>query len=130
MPIASGTFEVNLAPVPTDKTLTTPAQFARMTIEKSFSGGLDAKSLGEMLSCRLEGLPSAGYVAIEQATGTLDGKTGSFVLQHYGVMSSQGQHLTLTVLPDSGTGELTGLTGSMTINIADGQHSYEFDYQL
>lgn len=130
MPLATGAFSVNLTPVSTDKTLTTPAQFARMTIEKSFEGELNAKSLGEMLSCRLESLTSAGYVAIEQVTGILAGKSGSFVLQHYGVMSSEGQHLTLEVLPDSGTGELEGLTGEMTINIVDGQHSYEFNYQL
>jgi hypothetical protein len=73
---------------------------------------------------------SAGYVAIERVTGTLAGRRGTFILQHSGTMSRGAQQLTITVVPDSGTDELTGLTGTMAIIIADGKHSYEFDYEL
>jgi len=73
---------------------------------------------------------SAGYVAIERASGTLHGRSGTFVLQHTGTMTRGAPQLTITVIPDSGTGELVGLAGKMTINIADGKHSYEFDYTL
>jgi len=73
---------------------------------------------------------SAGYVAIERLTGALKGRKGSFVLQHTGTMNRSAQHLTISVVPDSGTEELTGLTGVMTIRIADGKHFYELEYTL
>jgi hypothetical protein len=73
---------------------------------------------------------SAGYVAIEKVTGKLHGRAGTFVLQHTGTMNRGAQKLSITVVPDSGTGELVGLSGKMNIIIAGGKHSYEFDYSL
>jgi hypothetical protein len=102
----------------------------RMSIDKRFHGALDATSLGEMLAHRTAVQGSAGYVAMEQVTGTLAGRTGTFVLQHTGVMDQGAQSLTITVVPDSATGELRGLTGRMAIEIVDGQHFYEFEYDL
>lgn len=126
----SGTFEVALAPADTEQTFTDPAQFGRMTLNKTFHGDLDGTSVGEMLSCRLTNSGSAGYVALEQFTGQLSGRSGSFVMQHYGVMSASGQHLTLEILPESGTDELAGISGSVQIDIKDGTHFYTLDYQL
>ena len=103
----------------------------RMTIEKEFHGDLEATSSGQMLmaaSSSVQG--SAGYVAIEKVTGTLSGRTGSFFLQHTGLMTRGAGELTITVIPDSGTDELVGLSGRMNIIITDGKHSYEFDYTL
>src|SRR5471032_1004996 len=90
----------------------------------------DAASIGEMLSVRSETPGSAGYVALERVTGTLQGRKGSFVLQHSGTMNRGAPTLVLTVVPDSGTGELAGLSGSMAIIIDQGKHSYTMDYQL
>lgn len=104
--------------------------FRRMSIEKEFSGPLEATSIGEMLSVMTPTKGSAGYVAIEQVVGSLEGKQGSFVLQHYGVMELGAEKLTLEVIPDSGVGELSGLSGQMNIYIEDGNHFYEFEYQL
>jgi hypothetical protein len=120
----SGTFEVKMAP------LTTGEDFpGRMSIDKQFHGALEANSKGEMLAAMTtEG--SAGYVAIERVTGKLDGRSGTFVLQHSGIMNRGEPQLTITVVPDSGTGELTGLAGKMAIIIADGKHSYDFEYTL
>jgi hypothetical protein len=101
-----------------------------MSIDKTFHGELEAISQGEMLSAMTATQGSAGYVAIEQVSGTLSGKKGSFVLQHFGTMNKGGDILILEVIPDSGSGELTGLTGRMKINIEDGQHFYEFEYEL
>lgn len=130
MTTIQGTFNVSLAPAETAKAMTEPAQFARMTLEKTFSGELNATSVGEMLSVRLSDSPAAGYVALEQVTGALAGKKGSFVLQHFGVMTTSDSTLLLQVLPDSATDELAGLSGDMTIQMVDGEHHYEFTYQL
>lgn len=130
MTLAKGTFSVSLNPVTTDKMMTAPAQFARMTIDKEFSGDLTGTSIGEMLSTRLADCPSAGYVALEQVTAELMGKSGSFVLQHYGVMTANDSTLILKVLPDSATDELAGLRGEMSIDIVDGEHHYELSFQL
>ena len=121
---ASGPFDVKLNPLPTynqgDKTL------GRMSIDKQFHGDLDGTSKGEMLAAA-----RAGYVAIEKVTGTLKGRTGTFILQHSATMTNGTPHLSIIVVPDSGTGQLTGLAGKMKIMIAaDGKHSYEFDYTL
>ncbi len=124
---ASGTFEVKLNPLETFKTAE-GAPLGRMSIDKHFRGVLEATSTGEMLTAGTDVKGSAGYVAIERVRGTLDGKTGTFVLQHSGTMTRGAPQLIITVVPDSGTGELTGLVGTMTINIADGQHSYDFEY--
>jgi len=101
-----------------------------MTIDKQFHGDLEATSKGQMLAFSTEVKGSAGYVAMEQVNGTLRGRNGTFVLQHSGTMTRGAPQLIVTVVPDSGTGELTGLTGKMNIIIADGKHSYEFDYTL
>jgi hypothetical protein len=101
-----------------------------MSIDKTFHGDLEGISKGEMLTAAgsIEG--SASYVAIEQVKGKLQGKVGTFVLQHRGTMKGGKQELEITVVPDSGTEELVGLSGEMKINIVDGNHSYEFEYDL
>ena len=124
--VASGPFEVQLAPQPTDAG---PA-VGRMSIDKQFDGDLVASSKGEMLAFRTTVEGSAGYVAIEQVTGTLHGRRGSFALQHSGTMDRGAPALTVTVVPDSGTEELTGLTGRMDIIIEGRKHSYRFEYHL
>jgi hypothetical protein len=101
----------------------------RMLLDKKFSGDLEATSKGQMLAA---GAPagSGGYVALEQVTGTLAGRSGTFVLQHSGTMTRGAPQLTVSVVPDSGTGGLEGLDGTMRIIIEEGRHSYEFDYAL
>jgi Protein of unknown function (DUF3224) len=126
--IAEGAFDVKMVPQSAD-----PAggeSIARMLLDKRFHGALDAVSRGQMLAMRTAVEGSAGYVAMEVVTGKLDGRQGSFVLQHSGTMNRGAPTLTLTVVPDSGTGELAGLSGSMAIDIAGGKHSYRFDYSL
>jgi hypothetical protein len=102
----------------------------RMSIEKVIHGGLEATSKGEMLSAGNPKAGAAGYVAMEMVTGKLDGKSGSFALQHTGTMDASGQNLEIAVVPGSGTGELKGLAGRFAITIASGLHSYGFDYTL
>ena len=126
----SGEFEVNLQPINSHAKGTDNITLGRMSIAKTFTGELTATSQGEMLSAITPTQGSAGYVAIEQVTGTVSGKQGSFVLQHFGLMNKGESSLVVTVVPDSGTGELTGLTGSMEINIENGTHYYVFDYDL
>lgn len=123
---ARGTFEVKLAPQgkPED------APLGRMSIDKQFHGDLEATSKGEMLTAMTDVEGSAGYVAVERVSGTLHGRSGTFVLQHSGTMTRGTPQLTITVVPDSGTGQLAGLAGKMAINIADGKHSYDFEYTL
>jgi hypothetical protein len=101
-----------------------------MSLDKQFHGDLEATSKGEMLSAGTAVKGSAGYVAMEHVSGTLHGKSGTFVLQHSGTMARGTPQLSVTVVPDSGTGQLAGLAGTMTINIAGGKHSYEFEYTL
>ena len=125
---ASGTFDVKLNPLaPND---TGEGTLARMSIDKQFHGDLDATSKGEMLSAGTSVQGSAGYVAIERVTGALHGRKGSFILQHTGTMTRGAPQLSVTVVPDSGTGELMGLAGKMDIKIVDGKHLYEFEYTL
>jgi hypothetical protein len=126
---ANGPFEVKITPQPAAPGIET-ANLGRMTLDKRFSGDLDAASLGEMLSAGGHVQGSAGYVAMERVTGILHGKRGSFVLQHSGTMSRGVPHLAISVVPDSGTEELVGLSGSMQIQIEQGQHFYSFDYSL
>jgi Protein of unknown function (DUF3224) len=121
---ASGTFEVKLSPQASDDNL------GRMSIDKQLHGDLEATSKGEMLTAGTAVQGSAGYVAIERVSGKLHGRTGTFVLQHSGTMTRGTPHLTVTVVPDSGTGQLVGLAGKMEIKIADGKHSYDFEYTL
>jgi hypothetical protein len=125
---ASGSFEVKLTSQAPDES--TGAAIARLLIDKQFHGDIEAASKGQMLAAGTATEGSAGYVAIEQVSGTLHGRSGSFVLQHNGTMARGASQLQITVVPDSGTGELAGLSGTMTINIVDGKHFYEFDYSL
>ncbi len=130
MPVARGPFEVKLTPQAADER---PAAvfLGRLALDKVFHGDLEAISVGQMLAARGGKPESAGYVAIEQVTGTLHGRTGSFMLQHSGHSSPAGQSLSINVIADSGTGDLAGLSGTMTIMIAPGgAHSYEFNYTL
>jgi len=124
---ASGTFDVKLNPLQTYNTAEA-SSLRRMSIDKQFHGDLDATSQGEMLSAMSAVEGSAGYVAIERVSGTLHGRSGSFVLQHNATMTRGTPYLNIIVVPDSGTGDLAGLTGSMNIIITDGKHFYEFDY--
>ena len=126
---ARGNFEVKLNPLPAHDT-SADARLGRMSIDKQFFGDLEGTSQGEMLSVMTDVKGSAGYVAIERVSGTLNGHRGSFVLQHNATMSRGEPFLNIIVVPDSGSGELAGLSGSMRIIIADGKHSYEFDYAL
>ncbi len=126
---AEGEFNVNLAPQALADT-DADSSMGRLSLDKQFHGALEATSKGEMLSARSNVQGSAGYVAIERVTGTLHGRSGSFVLQHSGTMDRGTPSLSVSVVPDSGTDELTGLTGSMTIDITDGKHYYTFDYVL
>ena len=124
---ASGTFEVKLTPQDDGP----DAPIGRMTIDKQFQGDLSGTSKGQMLMSSSPGIKgSAGYVAIEKVTGTLNGHHGTFYLQHTGTMTRGAGDLTISVIPDSGTDELAGLQGKMNIIIADGKHSYDFEYDL
>jgi hypothetical protein len=126
---ATGTFEVKLNPQTPDGKFE-DATLGRMTSEKQFHGDLEGTSKGQMLSAATEVKGSAGYVAIERVTGTLHGRSGSFVLQHTGTLTRGVPQLSVTVVPDSGTGHLVGLSGRMTIIIVAGKHSYDFEYTL
>ncbi len=126
---AAGTFEVKLNPQALHEKIET-ATIGRMTIDKKFLGDLVATSKGEMLSAMTGTKGSAGYVAIESVTGTLNGRKGGFVLQHSGTMNRSAPNLVVSVVPDSGTGELVGISGKMSINIMDGKHAYVFDYTI
>jgi hypothetical protein len=126
---ASGTFEVKLTPQASDES-TVGSTLGRMSIDKQFHGDLEGTSKGEMLTGMTSVKGSAGYVAIERVSGTLKGRKGTFILQHTGIMTRGAPSLTITVVPDSGTGELVGLAGTMSITIADGKHSYDFEYTL
>lgn len=121
---AKGKFEVSLKPQPASD----PA-LGRMSIDKSFHGDLEAVSRGEMLSAGSPATGSAGYVAMEFVTGALKGRKGGFALQHSGTMDAGRQGLIVTVAPGSGTGDLVGLSGTMTIDVADG-HAYVLRYRL
>ena len=126
---ASGTFDVTLTPQPASND-TLGANVGRLTIDKQFHGGLEGVSKGEMLTAMTDVDGSAGYVAIEAFAGTLDGRTGTFVLQHSGTMNRGEPQLSIAVVPDSGTAQLEGITGTMTIEIAGETHSYDFAYTL
>lgn len=125
---ASGTFEVKVAPQAPDAE--GDAGLGRMSLDKQFHGDLEAISKGQMLAAMSSVPGSGGYVAMERVTGTLKGKSGSFVLQHSGTMTRGVPQMTVSVVPDSATGQLLGLAGVMTIKIADGKHSYDFEYTI
>ena len=127
---ATGAFEVKINPQPPDEK-SGGAAVGRMLLEKQFHGDLEATSKGTMLAAGTGAKNSSGgYVALEIVTGSLKGRTGSFILQHNATMNRGVPQLSITVVPDSGTGQLTGLAGKMNIIIADGKHSYDFEYTL
>lgn len=126
---AKGPFEVKLTPQPLEQS-GDGSPLGRLSIDKQFHGDLEATSKGEMLTASGGVKGSAGYVAIESVIGRLHGRSGSFVLQHSGTMTRGAPQLTITVVPDSGSGELVGLAGKMTIDITGGKHSYDFEYSL
>ena len=119
---AKGTFAVKLSPL--------EGAVTRMGIDKIFYGELSGTSKGEMLAAMTAVKGSAGYVAMETVTGELGGRKGTFVLQHSGTMAGGKQELSVTVVPDSGTGGLTGISGKMAIRIEGKEHYYEFVYTL
>ena len=125
--LAKGTFEVKITPMAAEDGVGDPL-IGRLALEKQFSGGLTGSSKGQMLGISTAIKDSAGYVAAERFTGTLDGKKGSFSLQHSGTMQGGKFELNVSVVPDSGTKELTGISGKMKIIIEGGKHFYEFDY--
>ncbi len=124
---ARGTFDVKLAPQPADST---GGPFGRLTFDKQFHGDIEAASKGQMLGAYTAVEGSGAYVALELVTGVLNGKTGSFMLQHKGTMQKGAYALDVTVVPDSGTDQLTGIAGTMTIIIDANKHSYQFEYTL
>jgi hypothetical protein len=126
---ARGTFEVKMAPLPADDP-GADASIGRMSIDKQFHGDLEGTSKGQMLSAMSSVKGSAGYVAMEKVSGTLKGRSGSFVLQHSGTMNRGVPQLIVSVVPDSGTDRLAGLTGMLEIIIESGKHSYHFEYSL
>src|SRR5689334_25389478 len=123
---ATGTFDVKVVPL-ADDSAAGDANLGRMSIDKQFHGDLEGTSKGQMLTGMTDVKGSAGYVAIEKVSGTLKGRTGTFILQHTGTMNRGVPQLTITVVPDSGTGQLAGITGNFKVIIAEGKHSYEFD---
>jgi hypothetical protein len=126
---ASGTFDVKMTPQSAaDKA--EDASVGRYSLDKQFHGDLVGTSKGEMLAVGTAVEGSAGYVAMEQVKGTLNGRSGSFALQHTGTMTRGAAELSVTVVPDSGTGQLIGLAGKMTIKIDAGKHFYDFEYTL
>ncbi len=128
---ATGTFDVKVTPQKPDTQVARAANLNRLTIDKRFHGDLEGVSKGEMLALQADVKGSAGYVALERVTGKLKGKTGSFVLQHSATMTRGETESRISVLPDSATGELRGLTGTMTITVGeDGAHSYAFDFRI
>lgn len=127
---ATGTFEVKMNPENFSVQGENEIQLGRYSLNKKFHGPLEAESRGEMISAMTSVKGSAGYVAIEQVSGKLNGKSGSFVLQHFGIMNRGKDHLVLEVVPDSGSGELKNISGSMTIDVKDGKHFYGFDFEI
>ena len=127
---ATGEFDVNLRALDAYARGKEGIKLGRMSIDKTFRGDLAGTSIGEMLSAMTTVKGSAGYVAIEQVSGSLAGKKGNFVLQHFGTINKGQSSLVLEVVPDSGSGQLAGLSGTMAIKLDEGRHSYEFDYEL
>lgn len=127
---AKGTFDVKVIPQKPDNKEAETAKLGRMSLDKRFHGDLEAMSTGEMLGAMTDVKGSAGYVAMERVRGTLQGRSGTFVLQHNGTMTRGVPQMNVVVVPDSGTDGLVGLDGVMTIKIEEGKHFYEFEYTL
>lgn len=126
---ARGAFDVTLEPHPMHEDAPSPP-LGRLAIAKQYQGDLEAESVGEMLSAVTEIKGSRAYVAFEKVTGTLLGRIGSFILQHTGVVTRGAPRLSVRVVPDSGTDDLRGLTGSMTIDVVEGTHYYSMEFSL
>lgn len=126
---ASGTFDVKMIPQPAEPQVG-DASIGRMALDKQYHGDLAATGKGQMLAVRTSVDGSAGYVAMEQVSGRLHGRCGAFALQHSGTMTRGAPTLSISVVPDSGSGELLGLVGTLTIILADGKHACEFEYTL
>ena len=126
---ATGTFEVKMQPQG-DGDVAAGSTLGRMSLDKRFSGDLEATGKGEMLAARSDLPTSAAYVAIERVSGSLKGRDGSFALVHKGVMTRDAQNLVIEVVPDTGTGRLAGIAGSLGIRIEEGRHYYDFEYTL
>lgn len=122
---ATGPFDVKLAPQPSDD-----ASLGRMSLDKHYHGDLDATGTGQMLTGGDFKTGSAAYVAMEKVTGTLKGRTGTFLMQHSGTLTRGSQQLSIIIVPDSGTGQLAGIAGKMDVKITEGKHSYELEYTL
>jgi hypothetical protein len=127
----TGPLDVKVVPQKPDTQIARAANLARLTIDKRYHGDLEAIAKGEMLATQTDTRGSAGYVAMERVTGKLRGRDGSFVLLHHATMTRGTPELVISVVPDSGTGELSGISGQMRVIVAgDGAHSYDFEYQL
>jgi Protein of unknown function (DUF3224) len=126
---AQGSFEVKVAPLPPDEAIAATS-IARYSLDKIYRGDLEGASAGEMMGAGNPATGKAGYVAVEQFTGALHGKSGSFALQHSSTMDDGRYDMNIRVAPGSGTGQLEGIAGTLTIIIAAGSHSYTFDYTL
>ena len=126
---AQGMFEVKTLPLPADEA-TAATSIGRYSLDKVYRGDLEGASAGEMLGAGNPANGTAGYVAIEEVTGTLHGRHGSFALQHIGSMHAGAFDLNVRVVPGSGKGDLEGIAGTLTITIAGGKHSYSLDYTL
>lgn len=127
----TGTFEVAMAPLAWEGDgHAAGAALGRFSLDKKYAGPLEATARGQMLSARSPVDGSAGYVAIERVTGSLEGRRGSFVLQHSGTMGGGKMELSVRVVPDSGTDQLTGLAGALAIRIEGGSHFYDLEYSL
>ena len=125
---ATGHFDVTIAPQEQDAA--EAAVLGRKSLAKVFHGDLEASGRGVMIALMTDVPGSAAYSALERVEGRLHGRAGSFALQHTGVMDRGAPSLSITVVPDSGTGELVGLAGTLGIRIADGAHFYDFNYSL
>lgn len=125
----TGSFEVKMTPL-SDESDIGDASVGRMNLHKTFHGGLDAVGKGQMLTMMTPIEGSAAYVAMERVSGSLEGRTGSFALQHSGTMNRGAQRLSIQIVPDSGTEQLTGIAGSLHIEIVDGKHFYTLEYSL
>jgi hypothetical protein len=124
---ATGSFDVKTTPQAPDAG--DDSGIGRLALDKTFHGDLEGTSKGQMIAVGTATEGSAGYVALERVTGTLGGKSGTFALQHFGIMMRGTPELNVSVVPDSGTDQLEGLSGKMQINISDG-HSYIFEYEI
>ena len=126
---AAGSFDVKVTPQKPDTQIARAAGVGRLTIDKRFHGDLEGTGKGEMLASQSDVPGSAGYVAMERVTGTLKGRSGGFILQHSATMTRGAPVSSIMVVPDSGTGELRGISGRMTVTVgAEGGHSYEFEF--